>query len=146
MDRLAKGARISGASREEIAGQFAEGYRAGASIRALAARSGRSYGFVQTLLGEAGVELRSRGGAHHRVRARSTEPASDRAGDSQQLPVLVPGADADDHRAAQPHKAKKKHKSGKKHTSGKKDKSGKKHKSGKKDKSGKKHTTTSKKK
>ncbi len=134
MDRLTKGVRISGASREEVAAQFAEGYRAGASIRALAVRSGRSYGFVQTLLGEAGVELRSRGGARHRAAARSTEPVSDRAAASRHVPVLSPGADADGHRAEQPHKAKKKHKSDKnkkKHKSGKHKSGKKKHKSGK---------------
>jgi predicted transcriptional regulator len=38
-------------------------YRAGDSIRELAASTGRSYGFVHRLLSEAGVELRGRGGA-----------------------------------------------------------------------------------
>ena len=38
-------------------------YAAGASIRDLAAASGRSYGFIHGLLCEAGVTLRGRGGA-----------------------------------------------------------------------------------
>lgn len=60
--RLNKGKRISGELREEVSASFAERYQAGESIRSLAAESGRSYGFVQGLLKEAGVDLRSRGG------------------------------------------------------------------------------------
>jgi len=44
---------------EELAGR----YNQGASIRSLARESGRSYGLVQKLLREAGVEFRPRGGA-----------------------------------------------------------------------------------
>jgi hypothetical protein len=36
---------------------------AAAAARALAERTGRSYGFVRRILGESGVQLRDRGGA-----------------------------------------------------------------------------------
>ena len=38
-------------------------YSAGESIRALAASTGRSYGFIHRILSESGVTLRGRGGA-----------------------------------------------------------------------------------
>jgi transposase len=57
-----KGRRVSGDQREELMRIAAEQYAAGRSIRALAAELNRSYGFVHKLLGEAGVELRGRGG------------------------------------------------------------------------------------
>ena len=57
-----KSRRVSGDQRAELARTAAEQYAAGRSIRALAAELGRSYGFVHKLLGEAGVELRGRGG------------------------------------------------------------------------------------
>ncbi len=64
--------RISGEAREQLTRQLVEGYREGASIRELAASTGRSYGLVHKLLGESGVQLRGRGGAT-RGRARSQE-------------------------------------------------------------------------
>ncbi len=67
MAQLSKGKRISGDLRTEVCDNFVQRYRAGESIRAIASDSGRSYGFVQGLLKQAGVEFRSRGGA--RVRA-----------------------------------------------------------------------------
>lgn len=60
---LAKGVRITGDLRTKIAKDFVTRYEAGESIRSIAADSGRSYGFVQGLLKDAGVEFRSRGGA-----------------------------------------------------------------------------------
>lgn len=45
-----------------MAQELQEVYEAGMSIRALAEWTGRSYGFVHRLLGEAGVRLRARGG------------------------------------------------------------------------------------
>lgn len=63
MSRLSKGKRISGRLREQVQASFVERYLAGESIRSLAADSGRSYGFVQGLLKDAGVEFRSRGGS-----------------------------------------------------------------------------------
>ncbi|MGB3956089.1 MAG: helix-turn-helix domain-containing protein [Brooklawnia sp.] len=82
--KLNKGKRISGELREQVSAQFAERYQAGESIRTLAAESGRSYGFVQRLLKEAGVDLRSRGGTRRPDRGRATaQPAG-----------TPPGADA----------------------------------------------------
>ncbi len=54
--------KLVGEQRRLVAEQLAESYRAGHSIRQLMAASGRSYGAVYRLLGEAGVTLRTRGG------------------------------------------------------------------------------------
>ncbi|MFL1377162.1 MULTISPECIES: helix-turn-helix domain-containing protein [unclassified Nocardiopsis] len=62
-DELRKGTRVAGENRSELAVELKRRYDAGESIRQLAAATGRSYGFVHRLLGEAGVELRGRGGA-----------------------------------------------------------------------------------
>jgi predicted transcriptional regulator len=59
----ARATRVTGEAREELARDLVARYRAGDSIRELAASTGRSYGFVHRLLSEAGVELRGRGGA-----------------------------------------------------------------------------------
>ncbi len=55
--------RLTGDQRRAVAQVLAERYREGASIRSLAVETGRSYGLVQRLLAEAGVEFRPRGGA-----------------------------------------------------------------------------------
>jgi predicted transcriptional regulator len=55
--------RVTGEARATLARDLAARYRAGDSIRELAESTGRSYGFVHRLLGEAGVQLRGRGGA-----------------------------------------------------------------------------------
>jgi predicted transcriptional regulator len=55
--------RVTGEARAALAQDLAMRYRAGDSIRELAESTGRSYGFVHRLLGEAGVQLRGRGGA-----------------------------------------------------------------------------------
>jgi hypothetical protein len=60
---LKKGARITGATREKLAADLKKKYEKGASIRALAESTGRSYGFVHRVLSESGVQLRGRGGA-----------------------------------------------------------------------------------
>jgi predicted transcriptional regulator len=60
---LKKGARITGAQREKLASDLKKKYEKGASIRALAESTGRSYGFVHRVLSETGVTLRGRGGA-----------------------------------------------------------------------------------
>lgn len=60
--QIAKGQRITGAARDEVSAMLKEKYETGASIRALAESTGRSYGFVHRVLSEAGVKLRSRGG------------------------------------------------------------------------------------
>ena len=54
--------RIVGADRHQLAQALAGRYREGESIRALAVSIGRSYGFIHTLLEEAEVDLRHRGG------------------------------------------------------------------------------------
>ena len=64
--KIAKGQRITGAERDALGEQLQQQYRAGASIRELAAETGRSYGFVHRLLVDSGVELRGRGGANTR--------------------------------------------------------------------------------
>jgi predicted transcriptional regulator len=53
----------SGAERDKVAADLKSKYEAGASIRALAEQTGRSYGGVHRLLADAGVMFRSRGGA-----------------------------------------------------------------------------------
>ena len=67
---IKKGARITGGERSTLADDLKAKYASGASIRALAAETGRSYGFVHRILSESEVSLRSRGGAT-RGRART---------------------------------------------------------------------------
>ncbi|MCV7084890.1 helix-turn-helix domain-containing protein [Mycolicibacter hiberniae] len=45
-------------------------YERGASIRTLAASTGRSYGSIHSMLRESGAVMRSRGGPNHRTRSR----------------------------------------------------------------------------
>jgi predicted transcriptional regulator len=61
-----KGRRIVGAERQTLARDLVKRYGEGESIRALAASTGRSYGFVHRVLTESGVQLRQRGGARRR--------------------------------------------------------------------------------
>lgn len=61
-----KRARLSGPARDEMQTELRDRYLRGASIRALAEATGRSYGLVRTLLAESGVQLRGRGGPNHR--------------------------------------------------------------------------------
>lgn len=67
-----KGARVTGADRDRLAADLQKRYSGGESIRALAASTGRSYGFVHRLLAESGVTLRGRGGAMRGRSASST--------------------------------------------------------------------------
>jgi hypothetical protein len=60
---LKKGARITGGDRTKLSADLKRKYTSGASIRSLAAETGRSYGFVHRMLSESGVALRGRGGA-----------------------------------------------------------------------------------
>ncbi|MEV7465311.1 helix-turn-helix domain-containing protein [Streptomyces kronopolitis] len=53
---------LPGAERDRVAAGLKKKYEAGASIRALAEETGRSYGGVHRLLADAGVTFRSRGG------------------------------------------------------------------------------------
>lgn len=63
MTEMKKGARITGSERSKLAADLKKKYAQGASIRALAAETGRSYGFVHRILTENDVDLRGRGGA-----------------------------------------------------------------------------------
>lgn len=63
---LPKGGRITGALRTDLTQRLRDRYQAGASIRSLAQATGRSYGFIHTLLAEADVPLRGRGGPNRR--------------------------------------------------------------------------------
>jgi hypothetical protein len=60
---LGKGRRVTGAERDKLAVDLKKKYESGTSIRALAASTGRSYGFIHRVLSESGVTLRGRGGA-----------------------------------------------------------------------------------
>ena len=62
-ETLKKGTRVTGADRAKLAADLKKRYDSGESIRALAATTGRSYGFVHRILTESGVSLRGRGGA-----------------------------------------------------------------------------------
>lgn len=59
--------KLTGTERQLVAADFAEFYRAGSSIRALARQTGRSYGGVRRLLLDAGVTLRTRSSARIRT-------------------------------------------------------------------------------
>jgi hypothetical protein len=64
-----KGRRIVGAERQTLAKDLVRRYTAGETIRALAASTGRSYGFIHRVLTESGVQLRQRSGARRRKKA-----------------------------------------------------------------------------
>ncbi|HTY73637.1 MAG TPA: helix-turn-helix domain-containing protein [Actinomycetes bacterium] len=68
MADLTKGRRVTGGDRTKLAADLRKRYESGASIRELAAETGRSYGFVHRILSESGATLRGRGGA---TRSRS---------------------------------------------------------------------------
>ena len=63
MAELGKGRRVSGGVLLPEIGRELVALAAGASIRELAASTGRSYGFVHRILSESGATLRGRGGA-----------------------------------------------------------------------------------
>ena len=69
VDSTEKGRRIVGAERQTLAKDLVKRYTGGESIRALAASTGRSYGFVHRVLTESGVQLRQRGGARRRKKS-----------------------------------------------------------------------------
>src|SRR5258705_11400424 len=71
-----KGRRIVGAERQTLAKDLVKRYTGGESIRALAASTGRSYGFVHRVLTESGVQLRQRGGARRRKKGGPARPES----------------------------------------------------------------------
>src|ERR1700755_1690571 len=80
MADLKKGARITGNTRDKLAADLKKKYEKGASIRALAESTGRSYGFVHRVLSESGVTLRGRGGATRTQKAGRPRRGSSRAG------------------------------------------------------------------
>lgn len=55
-------------SRDDLLTELRSAYEDGASIRALVASTGRSYGSIHSLLRESGTTMRSRGGPNHRNR------------------------------------------------------------------------------
>lgn len=63
MAKVVRGARITGTQRAKLAAQYAKKYESGQSIRQIADKAGRSYGFVHGVLVESGTALRGRGGA-----------------------------------------------------------------------------------
>jgi hypothetical protein len=75
MGQDVKGSRVTGQDRDALCQDLRTRYEAGASIRALAESTGRSYGFIHRLLTESGASLRSRGGARRSVQ-RVTRAAS----------------------------------------------------------------------
>jgi Helix-turn-helix domain len=117
-EALAKGSRITGTQRTELAAELAQRYGAGESIRAIAEATGRSFGFVHGLIKESGVEVRGRGGATRGAAAA----AKGSAGPSS---AAAPGTVSGPKAAAKPDKKPKAKKSDKNDDS-KKSKKGKK--------------------
>ena len=72
MAELGKGRRVSGGERDKLSADLRKKYAAGASIRDLAASTGRSYGFVHRILSESGATLRGRGGATRGKNAKAS--------------------------------------------------------------------------
>ncbi|MFB9673091.1 helix-turn-helix domain-containing protein [Microlunatus capsulatus] len=72
---LARGSRITGTQRTELAAELGRRYAAGESLRAIAEDTGRSFGFVHGLVKESGVDLRGRGGATRAPAARRAAAA-----------------------------------------------------------------------
>jgi hypothetical protein len=62
--------RKSRKTREQLLHELRNAYESGASIRNLAATTGRSYGSIHSLLLESGTTMRSRGGPNHTSRSR----------------------------------------------------------------------------
>jgi transposase len=52
-------------NRAKTAATVASSYRKGASVRAIARKTGKSYGTVHNMLQEKRVKMRSRGGPNH---------------------------------------------------------------------------------
>ncbi|OBF11647.1 helix-turn-helix domain-containing protein [Mycobacterium sp. ACS4331] len=60
--------RKSSKARDQLLVELRSAYEGGASIRALVANTGRSYGSIHSMLRESGTTMRSRGGPNHRTR------------------------------------------------------------------------------
>ncbi|GHI91311.1 helix-turn-helix domain-containing protein [Streptomyces olivaceus] len=67
------GTPVTGAAREALAARAKELYLSGCTIQSTADRIGRSYGATRTLLVEAGVKLRPRGGMRGRFGQRGAK-------------------------------------------------------------------------
>jgi len=70
---VANAAGKSKKTRDQLLHELRSAYERGASIRNLAAATGRSYGSIHGMLLESGTTLRGRGGPNHTSRQR--EPA-----------------------------------------------------------------------
>ena len=77
-ETLKKGTRVTGAERDKLAAYLKKRYEAGESMRALAASTGRSFGFIHRILTESGVVLRGRGGATRAAQSRRSSVAPDK--------------------------------------------------------------------
>ncbi|ORW92126.1 transcriptional regulator [Mycobacterium sp. IEC1808] len=62
-------------TREQMLHELRNAYEGGASIRNLAATTGRSYGSVHSMLLESGTTLRGRGGPNHTSARRQSARA-----------------------------------------------------------------------
>ncbi|WP_421840202.1 helix-turn-helix domain-containing protein [Mycobacterium sp.] len=62
--------RKSKKTRDQLLNELRSAYEGGASIRNLAATTGRSYGSIHSMLRESGTTMRSRGGPNHTSRRR----------------------------------------------------------------------------
>lgn len=67
MTTTKKGTRLVGADRDNLTTAVIGHYDEGDSIRDIAAKTGRSYGFVHRVLAESGATMRPRGGATRRT-------------------------------------------------------------------------------
>lgn len=119
-EALAKGSRITGTRRTELAAELGQRYGAGESIRAIAETTGRSFGFVHGLIKESGVEVRGRGGA-----TRGSAAAAKVSGGPSTAAASTPAASSKPKAAAKPDKKVRAKKSDKNDES-KKSKKGKK--------------------
>lgn len=62
--------RKSKKTRDQLLRELSNAYEGGASIRNLAATTGRSYGSIHSMLRESGTTMRGRGGPNRRSRPR----------------------------------------------------------------------------
>ena len=130
---LARGSRITGTDRQQLAVQLGQRYAGGESIRAIAENTGRSFGFVHGLVKESGVTIRGRGGATRGAAATATPGAAKKAPEAKSTVKKVtaklakatkPAKDKDDPKASAK-SAEVKGAKGKKSKGGKSQKAGK---------------------
>jgi hypothetical protein len=67
---VGKPARKTKKTRDQSLDELRDEYERGASIRKLAATTGKSYGSIHSMLRESGTTMRSRGGPNHTARPR----------------------------------------------------------------------------